>query len=46
MGGNQNHHNQHYVRNDDPFAKVKISISPFNGSYDAEDYLDQDSSVG
>jgi hypothetical protein len=46
MGGNQNHHNQHYVRNDDPFAKVKISIPPFNGSYDAEDYLDQDSSVG
>jgi hypothetical protein len=40
MGGNPNHHNQHYVHNDDPFAKVKFSISPFNGSYDAEDYLD------
>jgi hypothetical protein len=40
MGGNQNHHNQHYVRNDDPFAKVKFSIPPFNGSYDAEAYLD------
>jgi hypothetical protein len=26
MGGNQNHHNQHYVRNNDPFAKVKFSI--------------------
>jgi hypothetical protein len=40
MGGNQNHHNQHYVRNDDPFAKVKFSTPPFNGSYDAEAYLD------
>jgi hypothetical protein len=40
MGGNYNHHNQHYVRNDDPFAKVKISIPPFNGPYDAEAYLD------
>jgi hypothetical protein len=40
MGGNQNHHNQHYVYNDDPFAKVKFSIPPFNGSYDAEAYLD------
>jgi hypothetical protein len=39
-GGNQNHHNQHYVRNDDPFAKVKCSIPPFNGSYDAKAYLD------
>jgi hypothetical protein len=40
MGGNQNHHNQHYVRNDDPFPKVKFSIPPFIGSYDAEAYLD------
>jgi hypothetical protein len=40
IGDNQNHHNQHYVRNDDPFAKVKYSIPPFNGSYDAEAYLD------
>jgi hypothetical protein len=30
MGGNQNHHNQHYVRNNDPFGKVKFSIPPFN----------------
>jgi hypothetical protein len=30
MGGNLNHHNQHYVPNDDPFAKVKFSIPPFN----------------
>jgi hypothetical protein len=40
MGGNQNHHNQHYVRNDDHFAKVKFSIPLFNGSYDDEAYLD------
>jgi hypothetical protein len=40
MGGNQNHHNQHYVHNDYPFAKVKFSIPHFNDSYDAEAYLD------
>jgi hypothetical protein len=45
MGGNQNHHNQHYVRNDDPFAKVKFSTPPFNDSYDAEDYLDWEMTV-
>jgi hypothetical protein len=45
MGGNQNHHNQHYVRNDDPFAKVKFSIPPLNDSYDAEAYLDWEMTV-
>jgi hypothetical protein len=45
MGGNENHHNQHYVRNDDPFAKVKFSIPPFNGSYDAQAYLDWEMTV-
>jgi hypothetical protein len=40
MGGNQNHHNQHYVHNDDPFTKVKFYIPPFNGSYDVEVCLD------
>jgi hypothetical protein len=45
MGGNQNHHNQHYVRNDDLFAKVNFFIPPFNGSYDAEAYLDWEMSV-
>jgi hypothetical protein len=45
MGGNQNHHNQHYVRNDDTFAKVKFSIPPFIGSYDAEAYLDWEMTV-
>jgi hypothetical protein len=45
MGGNPNHHNQHYVRNDDPFARVKFSIPPFNGSYDANAYLDWEMTV-
>jgi hypothetical protein len=45
MGGNQNHHSQNYVRNDDPFAKVKFSIPPFKGSYDAEAYLDWEMAV-
>jgi hypothetical protein len=45
MGGNQNHNNQHYVRNDDPFAKVKFSIPPFDGSYDAEAYLDLEMTI-
>jgi hypothetical protein len=45
MRGNQNHHNQHYVRNDDPFAKVKFSISSFNVSYDAEAYLDWEMTI-
>jgi hypothetical protein len=45
MGGNQNHHNQHYVHNDDPFAKVKFSIPPFNVLYDAEAYLDWEMTV-
>jgi hypothetical protein len=45
MWANQNHHNQHYVHNDDPLAKVKFSIPPFNGSYDAEAYLDWEMTV-
>jgi hypothetical protein len=45
MRGNQNHHNQHYVRNDDPFAKVKFSIPTFNGLYDVEAYLDWEMTV-
>jgi hypothetical protein len=36
MEGNQNHHNQHYV---------KFSIPPFNGSYDADAYLDWEMNV-
>jgi hypothetical protein len=45
MRGNRNHHNQHYVRNDDPFGKVKFSIPPFNGLYDADAYLDWEMTV-
>jgi hypothetical protein len=45
MGGNPYHHNQHYICNDVPFAKVKFSIPLFNGSYDAEAYLDWEMTV-
>jgi hypothetical protein len=45
MGGNQNHHNQHYVHNDDPFPKVKFYITHFNGSYDAKADLDWEMTV-
>jgi hypothetical protein len=45
MGGNPNHLNQHYVRNHDPYAKMKFSIPPFNGSYDAEAYFDWEMTV-
>jgi hypothetical protein len=31
---------QHARDNDDPFAKVKFTIPPFYGLYDAEAYLD------
>jgi hypothetical protein len=31
---------QHACGNDDPFTKVKFTIPPFYGLYDAEDYLD------
>ena len=39
MGGNgrRRHHNPE--PDHDPFAKIKFSIPPFMGSYDAEDYL-------
>jgi hypothetical protein len=40
MGGNANCPNQHHFHPDDPFAKVKISISPFYCAYDVEAYLD------
>jgi hypothetical protein len=43
--GNPNHHNQHYVCNDDPFAKVKFSISSFNGSYNVVAYLDWEMTI-
>jgi hypothetical protein len=45
MGGNQNHHNQHYIHNNDHFAKVKFYIPPFNGSYDVDAYLDWEMTV-
>jgi hypothetical protein len=45
MGGNgrRRHHNPE--RDNDPFAKIKFSIPPFMGSYDAEAYLDWEMTV-
>jgi hypothetical protein len=45
MGGNgrRRHHNPE--RDNDPFAKIKFSIPPFMGFYDAETYLDWEMTV-
>jgi hypothetical protein len=40
MGGNGRHHTHAPEQDNDPYAKVKFSILPFYGSYDAETYLD------
>jgi len=44
-GGNINRPHPQHVRHDDPFAKVKFSIPPFYGNYDAEAYLDWEMTV-
>jgi hypothetical protein len=36
---------QHACGNDDPFAKVKFTIPPFYGFYDAEAYLDWEMTI-
>ena len=41
-GGNKNRHNQ---GNDDPYAKIKFTIPPFHGKYDAEEYLDWEMTI-
>jgi hypothetical protein len=47
MGGHPHHGpNQQYTHgNDDPFTKVKFTIPPFYGLYDAEAYLDWEMTV-
>jgi hypothetical protein len=42
MGGHPHHgpNQQHTHGIDDPFAKVKFTIPPFYGLYDAKAYLD------
>ena len=42
MGGNKNRHNQ---GNNDPYAKIKFTIPPFHGKYDAEEYLDWEMTI-
>jgi hypothetical protein len=47
MGGHPHHgpNQQHACGNDDPFAKVKFTIPPFYGLYDADAYLDCEMTV-
>jgi hypothetical protein len=47
MGGHPHHgpNQQHAHGNDDLFAKVKFTIPPFYGLYDAEAYLDWEMTV-
>jgi hypothetical protein len=43
MGDNQRGNNTHVP--DDPYAKIKFTIPPFSGRYDAEAYLDWEMTV-
>jgi hypothetical protein len=47
MGGHPPHgpNQQHAHGNDDPFAKVKFTIPPFYGLYDAKAYLDWEMTI-
>jgi hypothetical protein len=45
MGGNGRHRHHNPEPDHDPFAKIKFSIPPFMGSYDAEAYLDWEMTV-
>jgi hypothetical protein len=40
MGGNGRRRPHAPDEDNDPYAKIKFSIPPFYGSYDAETYLD------
>jgi hypothetical protein len=40
MGGTGRHRPHGPEQDNDPYAKIKFSIPPFYGSYDAETYLD------
>jgi hypothetical protein len=45
MGGNGRRRHHNLEPDHDPFAKIKFSIPPFMGSYDAEAYLDWEMTV-
>ena len=45
MGGNGRRRPHAPVKDNDPYAKIKFSIPPFYGSYDAEAYLDWEMTV-
>jgi hypothetical protein len=45
IGGNGRRHPHAPEKDNDPYAKIKFSIPPFYGSYDAETYLDSEMMV-
>jgi hypothetical protein len=45
MGGNGRRRPHAPEQDNDPYAKIKFSIPPFYGSYDAETYLDWEMTV-
>jgi hypothetical protein len=45
MAGNGRHRPHAPEQGNDPYAKIKFSIPPFFGSYDAETYLDWEMTV-
>jgi hypothetical protein len=45
MGGNSRHYPHAPEQDNGPYAKIKFSIPPFYGSYDAETYLDWEITV-
>jgi hypothetical protein len=45
MGGNGRRRPHALEQDNDPYAKIKFSIPPFYGSYDAETYLDWEMTV-
>ena len=45
MGGVHHHQGNNHRVPDDPYAKIKFTIPPFLGHYDAEGYLDWEMTV-
>jgi hypothetical protein len=45
MGGNHNQQGNNQNRNNDPFAKVKFTMPSFSAAYDADAYLDWETTI-
>jgi hypothetical protein len=45
MRGNGRHRSHAREQDNDPYAKLKFSIPPFYGAYDAKTYLDWEMTV-